>query len=172
MGHNTTHAALEFTKMIEDAFEKNEYAVGVFCDLSKAFDTLNHNILLSKLEHYGIRDITGQWFTSYLSNRQQFVDWNGCKTKTAKLETGVPQGSILGPLLFLIYINDLPSASNLKSIMFADDTNLLIRDKNFQNLIDNLNNELRGVDDFFKANQLKLNAKKTKLVCFRKKSPQ
>ena len=170
-GHNTTHATLDFVKAIEDAIEQNEYAIGIFCDLSKAFDTLNHQILLSKLEHYGIRGCEKQWFSSYLSNRRQYVEWDGHRSSTAILETGVPQGSILGPLLFLIYINDLPSASNLKCVIFADDTNLLIKGNNFLSIVRTLNRELEGINDFFKANQLKLNAKKTKVVCFRKNTP-
>ena len=98
------------------------YAIGVFCDLSKAFDTLNHSILLEKLDHYGIRGTALNWFESYLSNRFQYVDLNGHSSSRLLLATGVPQGSILGPLLFLLYINDLPSASNLKCVTFADDT--------------------------------------------------
>ena len=86
------------------------------------------------------------------------------------LETGVPQGSILGPLLFLLYINDLPSAVSLKCVKFADDTNLLISSNDFSNLIQTLNGELEKINDFFKANQLKLNAQKTKMVYFSKKT--
>ena len=87
---------------------------------------LNPEILLSKLEHYGIRGTALMWFESYLKNRTQYVELNGFRSSCLPLKTGVPQGSILGPLLFLLYINDLPSASKLKCVIFADDTNLLI----------------------------------------------
>ena len=170
-GHNTTHATLDFVNVIEDAIEANNYAIGVFCDLSKAFDTLNHEILLTKLEHYGIRNKEWKWFQSYLNGRFQYVELNGYQSTKANLETGVPQGSVLGPLLFLLYINDLPSSTKLKSIIFADDTNLLISGNDLAELVSTLNEELKSVSDFFKANQLKLNAKKTKIVCFRKKAP-
>ena len=169
-GHNTTHAALDYVGAIERALEKGEHVIGIFCDLSKAFDTLNHEILLSKLEHYGIRETALSWFRSYLASRKQYVDWNGFRSSLLPLETGVPQGSILGPLLFLLYINDLPSSVSLKCVKFADDTNLLICNNDFTSLIQTLNEELEKVNDFFKANQLKLNAQKTKMVYFSKKS--
>ena len=169
-GHNTTHATLDFVKTIEDALVNDELAIGVFCDLSKAFDTINHDVLLEKLDHYGIRGTFNDWFRTYLSGREQYVDWNGKQSNKLPITTGVPQGSILGPLLFLIYINDLPSASKLKTVLFADDSNFLIRGKSLSTLADTLNKELKLISDFFKANKLKLNAKKTKLVCFRKKS--
>merc|ERR1712074_183647 len=108
-------------------------------------------------------------FESYLRNRYQYVDLNGHSSSKILLSTGVPQGSILGPLLFLLYVNDLPSASNLKCVTIADDTNLLIQGNNFEAL-SNLNQELEGINDYFKANQLKLNPKKTKTVIFRRKS--
>ena len=168
-GRNTTHATLDFIKTIEEAIESNQYAIGVFCDLSKAFDTLNHEILLSKLEHYGIRGTANRWFRSYLTDRKQYVELNSKKSTTLPLPTGVPQGSILGPLLFLIYINDLPSAANLKCVSFADDSNLITQGSDLADLTASLTKELEHVSDFFKANQLKLNAKKTKMVIFTKK---
>lgn len=168
--HNTTHATLDFVKTIEDALDSGEMAMGVFCDLSKAFDTINHDLLLEKLEHYGIRGKANEWLKSYLTGREQYVELNDAKSEKLPVLTGVPQGSILGPLLFLIYINDLPAATNLKTVMFADDTNLLIKGSDLACLAKNLNKELINVDDFFRANKLKLNTKKTKIVCFRKKS--
>ena len=167
-GHNTTHATLDFLGSIEDAMEKNEQAIGIFCDLSKAFDTLNHDILLLKLEHYGIKGKALNWFESYLRNRQQYTEWGNSKSSLLVLETGVPQGSILGPLLFLIYINDLPSSTKLKSVMYADDTNLLVRGKTLEIVFRELNHKLENINDYFKANQLKLNPDKTKMVYFSK----
>ena len=169
-GHNTTHATLDFVKTVEDALENDEIAIGVFCDLSKAFDTINHEILLDKLNHYGIRGTANDWFRSYLTGREQYVDWNNKKSDKLPISTGVPQGSILGPLLFLIYINDLPTASGLKTVLYADDSNLLIKGKDVSSVCRKLNEELASISDYFRSNKLKLNTGKTKLVYFRKKS--
>ena len=110
------------------------------------------------------------WFESYLSGRMQKVEIDGTISENRTVRMGVPQGSIMGPLLFLLYINDLPAAANLKCVIFADDTNLLIKGNDLNKLEYELNQELEGINDYFKANQLKLNPKKTKTVIFRRKS--
>ena len=109
---------------IYEAFEKNEYTLGVFIDLSKAFDTINHSILLRQLQLYGTTDRNYAWIESYLSNRLQYIQVDeNCRTEYFVVKFGVPQGSILGPLLFLLYVNDLKNASSvLDTIMFADET--------------------------------------------------
>ena len=113
------------TQQIKEAIDSGNLAVGVFVDFQKAFDTVNHKILLKKLEHYGVRGLANQWFSSYLSNRQQYVSINGVKSKTKPILHGVPQGSVLGPLLFLVYINDLNTCIHISTTRhFADDTNL------------------------------------------------
>ena len=109
-----------------DALDNKSLAIGVFIDFQKAFDTVNHEILLNKLNHYGIRGCINEWFKSYLKDRKQFVSIDGFNSSEAILKHGVPQGSVLGPLLFLIYINDLNQAiKNCLTYHFADDTNLL-----------------------------------------------
>ena len=138
----------------------------VFIDLSKAFDTINHNILLAKLKYYGLDENALSWFKSYLSDRRQFVEVDGFKSKTEFIRTGVPQGSTLGPLLFIIYMNDINDVSNLlKSILFADDTSLnstisVFPSRDSREMSLKINNELVKVIDWLKANKLSLNAKK------------
>ena len=108
-----------------ESIDKGKYGCGIFIDLRKASDTVNHGILLKKLEHYGIRDNMLDWFQSYLSDRKQHVDINGKSSDLLDIACGVPQGSVLGPLLFLIYINDLPNISKILNFyLFADDTNI------------------------------------------------
>ena len=120
-GHSTELAALELADRISQYLDNGEIPIAIFLDLSKAFDTLDHRILLSKLKYYGIHGTALQWFESYLSNRSQYVVYEDTKSKQSPLLTGVPQGSVLGPLLFLIYMNDIYKASEkFNSVLFAD----------------------------------------------------
>ena len=169
--HSTEHAILHLVNELTKSFKQQKYTLGVFIDLSKAFDTVNHAVLLEKLKCYGISGIYWKWFQSYLKNRLQYVPYGSdSKTPFLPLLCGVPQGSILGPLLFLLYVNDLPNASNiLNPIMFADDTNLFSSDKNIHNLFQTVNQELEKLAEWFSANFLSLNIGKTKYALFHSK---
>ena len=160
-------AALDICNYIINGFDNNEHTLGIFLDLSKAFDTVDHTILLYKLYNYGIRGIAHNWFRNYLSNRKQYVRINNCSSSLGDISCGVPQGSILGPLLFLLYINDLPNCSNnLHFCLFADDTSILFKTNDPQNAIPSVNRELVIVCNWFKANKLSLNVKKTNFILF------
>lgn len=165
--HSTYMALLHLIDKVSSALENNEFCCSIFIDFSKAFDTVNHVILLNKLYKYGFHDITHKWLKNYISNRRQFVHVKGCFSDKAELLCGVPQGSILGPLLFLIYINDMFNASNLLSpIMFADDTTLLLSHSNFHSLIKEANVGLAAYASWFNLNKLSLNIKKSNFIIF------
>ena len=139
----------------------------LFIDLRKAFDTVNHDILINKLDHYGIRGSALKWFESYLSNRKQYVSINGVDSQLLNVTCGVPQGSVLGPLLFLLYINDLPNISNkLKFFLFADDTNIYLDSTDIRKLENILNSELSKLHEWLCINRLSLNVSKTNFVIF------
>ena len=143
----------------------------MFVDLSKAFDTVDHQILFKKLEYYGIAGNNLRWFEKYLIDRQQFIYFENNSTKKVTITGGVPQGSILEPLLFLLYVNDLHHASKiLNPTMFADDTNLFFSHSDINLLFEKMNNELTNVSNRFNANKLSLNVKKTKFSFFNKSS--
>ena len=155
-------AIIQLVDKITNAVERNETTIGIFLDLSKAFDTIDHNILLYKLEHYGLRGIVLEWFKNYLSNRKQFVSYNSCNSELKDIVCGVPQGSILGPLLFILYVNDITNTSDvLEFILFADDTTILYSHPNIENQINRINEELKEVTNWFKANKLSVNASTT-----------
>ena len=129
-------------------------------------DTVDHEILLKKLSHYGVRDKENLWFQNYLSEREQFVSVHGTESGKTKIKCGVPQGSILGPLLFLVFINDLPNATDFLTLLFADDTTFQVSGVDLDQLFAYANSELVKSTMWFKANKLTLNVKKTKFMLF------
>ena len=142
--HSVNHALIQITENIRKALDEKKFACGVFIDLQKAFDTVNHHILTAKLEHYGIRGVANNWFKSYLSGRTQYVSIQGYDSDDKAVLHGVPQGSVLGPLLFLIYINDLHKAIKNSSVYhFADDTNLLNINTSPKKLQNDINYDLK-----------------------------
>jgi len=136
----------------------------IFLDLAKAFDSVSHEILLRKLQHYGVRGNALNLFRSYLSGRSQFLKLNNVHSNIVNIEFGVPQGSILGPLLFLVFINDLPDATNLYIKLFADDTVLCAQNFDFSALETEVNNELSKVSLWLASNKLTLNIKKSQYL--------
>ena len=166
-GLSTEHAIVKLVDQIYESFEKDHYTLGVFIDLSKAFDTVDHTILIKKLEMYGIKGINLAWFRSYLTNRIQYISiTRDLETDTKNICCGVPQGSILGPLLFLLYVNDLHNSTALDPIMFADDTNLFYEHNDLKTLFSLVNQELQKINEWFEANKLSLNVDKKKILSF------
>ena len=158
---------------ITDAFSQGKYTLGIFIDLSKEFNTINYNNLLEKLKAYGIQSENLKWFKSYLSNRKQFISYNHSKTEMKTVKCGVPQGSILGPLFLLIFVNDLNNSTKvLDSVLFADNTNLFCSDSDIRAVFEIANQELGKISDLFLSNKLSLNVEKTKYTLFRKHTDQ
>ena len=171
--HSTVNAITEFVAKTLHAFSRNEPTLAVFLDLIKLFDTLNHEILLGKLRHYGIRGRDFKWFKSFLTNRQQIVAFKGVESDVQQVEHGVPQGSPLSPLLLLIYINDLPQVlSSVSAIHYADDTILHISGQNLTQLFSGMNADLAKLAQWTQANKLSFHLGKTNYMLFYPKSKE
>ena len=169
--HSTVEAITEITNTLRKAIDNNLYTCGVFLDFSKAFDAVNHMILLRKLVAYGIRGTPLNWFQSYLSNRKQYVELDGQNPPKQTMLCGIPQGGTLGPLLFLIYINGLPNSSQkLSFIIFADDTNLFASARDLKSLEHLMNSELTKVKRWCDVNKLSINRGETNFMMI--KSPK
>ena len=161
---STTHALLELVEEITSSLDNNKYAIGVFIDLKKAFDTVDHDILAKKLHFNGVRGVAHKWILSYLENRQQFVNFNNCDSEIQNVSCGVPQGSILGPKLFIIYINDICKVSKVfKFILFAD---LLCCHSDLNELVRMIHTGLDQLQVWFSVNRLSLNVTKTNYMFF------
>ena len=167
--YSTVHPLISLTENIRKNLDEGNIGCGILVDLQKAFDTVEHYILLSKLEHYSIRGLANEWFISCLSNRKQYVSINGYDSNLADVKFGVPQGSVLGPLLFLIYINDLNQALKFCKVRhFADDTNLIYFSKSVYRLNKYVNLlDFKNLTYWLNANRISLNVKKAELVIFK-----
>jgi len=164
--HSTTTALLDVTDYILNNMDDGKVTGALFIDLKKAFDTVNSDIILHKLVGFGVTGIALCWFKSYLSGRTQTVSINSSLSDFKNIDIGVPQGSILGPLLFIIYVNSLPDCIDCKCVMYADDTTLLFTASDPTTLQVNMNESLPKIASWFKTNKLTLNTKKTKFMIF------
>ncbi len=165
--HSTSHAIITLVERINTVLNAGNIMVGVFLDLRRAFDTVDHDILVKKLYAYGIRGNILAWFKSYLYKRQQYVYMNKTKSSIQDIICGIPQGSVLGPLLFILYINDLSKASDhLFSILFADDTSIFMEGDTLEQIIYSLNKELDKLSIWLAANKLTLNVLKSYYMIF------
>jgi len=168
--HSTSLALMDLMEEITTSLDKKQTTVGVLIDLKKAFDTIDHGILIKKMYIYGVRGIALKWLESYLKDRLQYVMLNDTNSGLINMLCGVPQGSILGPTLFLLYINDMHNVSDILSfILFADDTNIFYTGNNVNDICSIMNRELKMLSIWFKVNKLSLNIAKTNFMVFTNK---
>ena len=165
-GKSTTDAILNFTDMCYKCFNDEKFLLSVFLDFSKAFDTIDQNILIAKLECYGFRGFMLDWFKSYIFNRKQFVDVGGSHSTVRSLNCGTGQGTVLSPLLFLLYINDMNLCSNLNFVHFADDSTVFYASDSINELCAFFNEELNEIDTWLCANKVSLNVSKSSYTIF------
>ena len=162
---STSSALLNVTEDWLNAIDKGCYVGIVMLDLKKAFDTVNHNILINKLHAYGMASNVIKWFSNYLNDRRHMTYVNGVKSNEQNATCGIPQGSILGPLLFIMYVNDLPNCvSNSQVSMYADDTGLYYISRNIKDIVSKINEDLENVSNWLTRNKLSLNVKKTEFM--------
>ena len=172
-GYSVNHALTSLTELIRKALHEENFVCGVFIDLQKAFETVDHNILFSKLYHYGVKGTSHQWFKSYLTRRQQYTPINHQKSSLSNIKNSVPQGSVLGTLLFLLYINDLKKAVVHSKVQhFADDTKFLYASRSLRNLHKTANFDLSNLVQWLRANKIYLNVNKTEIAVFRSPAKQ
>jgi len=154
--HSTIHPIIHLLNQIATEHDKpsKNLTLSVFIDLSKAFDTISHEILLKKLENLGIRGIPNLWFRNYLTNRKQYINTYTINSSLETISCGVPQGSILGPLLFLVYVNDISNCTNLNLLSFADDTTISLSSNDISLLYNTMNDALEELSNWFRSNRL------------------
>ena len=163
--HSTSHAVNLSVKQIIDQIENKRHVIGIFIDLSKAFDTISHDKLIYKLNCYGLRGSSLKLIKSYLSGRTQTTKFQSKNSDESNIEYGVPQGSVLGPLLFLIYVNNIVMSSDLgKFVLYADDTNIFISGNSEAEVYEKTQSVLSAIYDYMYANQLYINVKKV-VIC-------
>ena len=165
-GRSISQAATRLTSLITEAFHRKSYSCCFFLDLRKAFDTVDHEILIRKLHHYGFRSKIKNYLTSYLRNRTQFVQCGGLKSNKREINKGVPQGSLLGPLLFILYINDIVSAVNAEVVLFADDAAFFLSASSPDELYMKIRKLFLDLSSYLKINKLIPNLTKSKLMMF------
>ena len=162
---NTSDAVIEFLDCIYSSLDKKQSTIAVYLDFSKAFDTVNHEILMSKLQHNGLRGVMLCWFKSYMSNRKHYVSVKNSSSYMSNITLGVPKGSVLGPVLILMHINDMHRSSDqMPFVHFADDTTVFASDSDINGVHATVNRELAGVDNWLKTNLLSLNVSKISYI--------